>query len=56
MIDCVKEALQDAKYEAATRPGEGPKFEATLLAAAQHLDKALDELKKAEAMLPYYEA
>jgi hypothetical protein len=52
MIDTLQDVLDEVKYEAATRPGEGPAFEAKLILAAGLLDAAIEKLKEAEAMLP----
>lgn len=55
MIEDVQAVLTEVNYEAATRPGEGPVFEAKLVLAAVFLDAAIDKLKDAEAMLPNIE-
>ena len=49
--DDLQDVLMDLKYEAATRPGEGPEIEALFLSAAQKIQEAMKILEKATEIM-----
>ena len=47
----LQDVLEDLRYEAATRPGEGPEVVALFLSAAQKIQEALEFINKAAKIL-----
>lgn len=51
LIEILNDVSTEVKYEAETKPGEGEEFSQTLFLAMEHVDSAIEELKKAEKTL-----
>ena len=47
----LRDTLRELKYEAATRPGEGPEIEALFLSAAQKIQEAIEVLEGATEIM-----
>ena len=47
----LRDVLEELRYEAATRPGEGPEVNTLFLSAAQKIQEALEVLEKATGIM-----
>lgn len=47
----LQDILRELKYEAATRPGDGPEVETLFLSAAQKIQEAIEVLEKAAEII-----